>query len=103
MSFIHHTSSQKTLSVAVADLSEEFWEKIKNLHVWLSLLFHLLWAGAQKFAGNCYVKSPKTMASWCSGIIDASGASDSGSIPEEAHFFQWKIIQMDFLRLLFYI
>ena len=28
------------------------------------------------------------MASWCSGIINALGALDSGSIPEEAHLFQ---------------
>ena len=35
------------------------------------------------------------MASWCSGIIDALGASDSGSIPEEAHLF----VKNDFFLL----
>ena len=31
-------------------------------------------------------------ASWCSGIINALGALDSGSIPEEAHLFEKNVI-----------
>ena len=30
----------------------------------------------------------RASASWCSGIINALGALDSGSIPEEAHLFE---------------
>ena len=34
------------------------------------------------------------MASWCSGIINALGALDSGSIPEEAHLFEKNVIEI---------